>query len=995
MKKTTIAKIVTVAMLFMLSSAVALAQRVVTGKVTNSKDGSAVAGITVTVKGTTTSTQTGSDGTYRLEAPSGARLVFTSVGFTTQEAAANENSTIVLVEASTRLEDVVVVAYGTRKRSDLTGSVTSVGVKDFQKGNINSTEQLLVGKVAGLEVTTGGGAAGGGSRIRIRGGASLNASNDPLVVIDGIPVEGNGISGGPNILSTINPDDIESISVLKDASATALYGSRASNGVMIVTTKKGRPGKTVFNFNTKLSLAHVSNYVDVLNGDQVRSIITADAAEQGNNTYASKLGTANTDWQKLIFQDAMGFDNNLSATGSFKAGKSVVPFRASLGYLNQEGTLKTNQFNRVSTSLNLSPKFFDDHLSVNIAAKYAHTGNTFADEGAIGSAINFDPTQSPYDAANKYGGYFQWLTPAGIPVNTNGPSIAPNPLDLLYLRDNTSDVNRFIGNVQLDYKLHFFPDLHALINLGIDKTTGKGHDNIDSSSVTNYNVGGRRSHYEQSKRNKIFDAQLLYTKDINSSLKLDAMIGYSYQTFFTESLNYAQLNLKGDTIPGTIPTFATDPLEFRLESYLSRLNVSFKNKYLLTASVRRDATSKFSRNNREEYYPAVAFAWKIKEEFFRNVAAINELKLRLGYGYTGNQDGIDYYAYLARYRRSEPTAQYQFGNQFYTFLRPSAYDENLKWEKTETMNIGLDWSLFRNRVSGSVDVYQKKTKDLLSVVPVAPGANFDISLLTNVGNITNRGVEVTVNTTPVKTRDFSWDLGFNFTYNKNEITNLLKNPDPNFKGINVSDIQGGTGNKIGKYIVGYAPFVYSVYKQVYDEAGKPIEGLYEDLNRDGVVDANDRYLYKKPAADVLLGINTQVSYKKFSLGIAGHGAFGGYLYNNYNSNNSILANLRDPLGIVRNGGTNYLESGFKLRNLLSDYYIENASFFRIDNINFGYSFGRIIRNKASLRLNASIQNVYTFTKYSGVDPESSNSTGVDNTIYPRPRIYSVGASIDF
>lgn len=997
MKKTKpIAKIVSIAMLFMISSIMAFAQKTVTGKVTNSKDGTPISGITVSVKGSTVSTQTNADGTYNITVPSAnSVLVFTSVGYTRQELASGSAATVSLVQSNQQLDDIVVVAYGTRRKSDLTGSVASVGVKDFQKGNINSTEQLLVGKVAGLEVTTGGGAAGGGSRIRIRGGASLNASNDPLIVIDGIPVDGNGISGSGNLLSTINPDDIESISVLKDASATALYGSRASNGVLIVTTKKGKAGRVTFNFNTKLSLSHIGDKVKVLNGDQVRSVITADAAETGDNEYASKLGTANTDWQSLIFKDAFGNDNNLSASGSIPAGKVAIPFRASLGYLNQDGTLKTNTFDRVSGALNLTPKFFTDHLAVNIATKYSHVDNRFADEGAIGSAINFDPTQSPYDPANKYGGYFQWLQASGQPVNTNGPSIAPNPLDQLYLRRNVSDVNRFIGNIQLDYKLHFLPDLHLLVNAGIDNSVGKGSDQVDSTSVTAYNTHGRYSQYQQTKTNKLLDLSALYAKEISNNFKFDLLIGHTYQSFETKDKGFYAFTPLGDTIPGTRPSAASYLNEYRLESYLSRVNLTFLNKYLVTASIRRDASSKFGPDFRVGYFPAVAVAWKLKEDFFKNTAAINDLKLRLGYGETGQQDGIGYYSYLARYNRSTETAQYQLGDLFYTFLRPAAYDKTLQWETTVTINGGLDFGFLNNRISGSVDVYQKKTSNLLSSVPVAPGANFDIRLLTNVGNVTNHGVEFAINTQPVRHKDLTWDLGFNFTYNKSKVTNLLVNPDPNFKGLTVGNIAGATGNSINYYALGYAPYVFSVFKQVYGQDGKPVEGLYEDINRDGVIDDNDRYFYKKPAATFLVGFNTQVNYKKFSLGVAGHGAFDNYMYNNLNSNNGILANIKDPLKIVRNSTTNYLETNFRLRNVFSDYYIENASFVRIDNINFGYNFGKIIRNTASLRLSANIQNVYTFTKYTGLDPETANSAGVDNAIYPRPRIYTVGASIDF
>jgi TonB-dependent starch-binding outer membrane protein SusC len=991
-----------------LLSAVAFAQTAVSGKITDSKDGAAVAGATVSVKGARVATKTAADGTFTISVPANATLFITSVGFSSREVAVGNKTSldISLVQSNQQLNEVVVVAYGTKRRGDLTGSVTSVSAKDFQKGNIASSEQLLVGKVAGLEVTTGGGSAGGGSKIRIRSGSSLNASNDPLIVIDNVPVESNGIAGSANYLNTINPNDIESISVLKDASATALYGSRASNGVIIVTTKKGTKGKTKFNFNTQTSLASITKKVDVLSGDQIRSIITADAAATGNNTYKNLLGTANTDWQDQIFRSAFGNDNNISASGSVKGLPFELPFRASLGYLNQSGILKTNKFGRVSTSLNLSPKFLDDHLSLNIALKYSHTNNRFVNEGAIGAAVSFDPTQPVYGATGKYGGYYEWLQTDGKPIDL----ATRNPLALLELRNNTSDVNRLIGNVQIDYKLHFLPDLHLLVNLGVDNAGGKGNDNVDSLSATDYKTGGRKSYYEQKKKNTLADVQLFYSKELkNIKSKVDVLVGHSYQDFYTDVKNFAAFSYRAlsdptkpalkDTIAGSQPTFLTDKPQYRLESYLGRLNYSYNNKYLITASIRRDASSKFSKDNRVGYFPAAAFAWKMKDDLFKTTNAVSDLKLRLSWGVTGQQDGIDYYSYLPRYSQGNSTAQYQFGNSYFAFLRPGAYDANLKWETTTTTNAGLDFGFLNNRISGSVDFYQKKTKDLLSVVPVAPGSNFDITLLTNVGNMENKGMELALNIIPVAKRDITWNFGFNITYNQSKITNLLKQPDPNFKGIDVSGVGGGLTNTIGKYIVGYSPFVFNVYKQVYDKTtGAPIENLFEDLNRDGQITADDRYLYKKPAADILFGINTQVTYKKWNIGLASHGSIGNYLYNGFNSNNGVLRALKNPINFVQNGSPNYMETKFTgttTNEYLSDYYIENASFFRLDNINIGYNIGKVLHNKASLRLSGSVQNVFTITKYSGLDPENANSSGVDYTIYPRPRIYSIGASIDF
>ncbi|MCW3089117.1 MAG: SusC/RagA family TonB-linked outer membrane protein [Ferruginibacter sp.] len=983
---------------FLLLSIAATAQNVVSGKVTDSKDGAPVQGVTVLVKGTTRSTQTLADGTFKINAPATGSLVFTSIGFATREEPISGAPILVTLVASGKdLNEVVVVAYGTRKRTDLTSSITSVSSKDFQKGAIASSEQLLQGKVPGLQITTGGGAAGGGSTIRIRGGASISASNDPLIVIDGVPVDNNNLPGSANLLNTINPNDIESMSVLKDASATALYGSRASNGVIIITTKKGLKGKVRFNFNTQLSVGTIAKTVDVLTGDQIRAIINADAAATGSNTYKNLLGTANTNWQDEIYQSAIGNDNNLSASGAV----GNLPFRISGGFLNQDGILKTDHFNRYSTALNLSPKFLDDHLSVNLNVKYAHTDNRFANQGAVGSATSFDPTQSVYDASHggRWGGYYEWLQPSAPfePMDL----ATRNPLALLELRNNTSSANRIIGNVQLDYKLHFFPDLHLQANIGLDKATGSGNDNRDSIMATDYHTAGRYSYYKQGKQNELYEVSLFYSKDIKSiKSKVDVLALHGFQDFLTNVYNYASYGQNKVVIQNSIPSFATDKPQYRLESYLGRVNYSFDNKYFLTASVRRDASSKFSPSTRVGYFPAVSAAWKLKEDFFANTNVMSELKIRGSWGITGQQDisgvpGASFnplYPYLPVYAQSNSAAQYQFGNTYYTYLRPGAYDPNIKWETTTTSNLGLDFGFLNNRISGSVEVYQKKTKDLLGNVPQAPGRNFDIAIITNVGNLTNKGVEFVLNTTPVKNNKLTWDLGFNAAYNTVEITNL----GPGIKSIPQSNISGGTGNQIGVFAVGYAPYTFNVYKQVYDPAtGKPIEGLYDDGNRDGASSATDQYYYKKPAPDVLLGINTQLAYQKWVLGLAAHGSLGNYLYNNYNSNSTVLRTIKDPNIFIGNVAVDYLSTGFKNNQYLSDYYIENASYLRLDNINLGYNAGKIFSNKVSLRLNASVQNVFIITKYSGLDPENSDIHGVDNNIYPRPRIFSLGANLDF
>lgn len=997
-KKETLAFMRKTSQIFMLSfvlmllSFAAFSQNVVTGKVTDTKDGTPVSGVTVTVRGTSTAVQTAADGTFKINAPAGAVLVFTSVGFTSQQATVGSGAVnVALVQSNQQLNEVVVVAYGSRRRGDLTGAVTAISAKDFQKGNIASPEQLLQGKVAGLQITTGGGAPGGGSRIRIRGTSSLNASNDPLVVIDGVPVEGNSINGGGNLLSTINPNDIESMTILKDASATALYGSRATNGVLIITTKKGSSGKIRYNFNTNLSVGVIGKKVDVYNGDEIRSIINADALITGNNGYKNLMGAANTDWQSEVYRPAFGWDNNISAAGSIA---KVLPFRLSAGYFTQDGIIMTDKFNRATVGLNLNPKLLNDHLSVNFSLKYANTRYNHANGDAVGASASFDPTQN-INSNNKFGGYFEWLNPDGSPVGNNGNATNPNPVSLLKFRSNKETINRLLTNIQLDYKLHFFPDLHVLVNLGIDATSQKGNDNIDSTLVTNQITKGRYSEYKQKKQNVIADVFLSYSKEIKSiKTKLDVLAGHSYQDFETDVYNFPAYSQGGALIPNTTPIFPTDKQQNRLESYLGRVNLTINNKYLLTASIRRDASSRFAKEYRVGYFPAAAFAWKLKDELFKNSNIVSDLKLRVGWGQTGQQDGIGNYGYLTNYSQSTTSAQYQFGNNFYYFYRPAAYYPKLKWETTTTTNLGFDFAFLNNRISGSIDGYIKKTKDLLSTVDQAPGQNFDISLLKNVGTMENKGIEFTLNTTPIKKANLTWDFGFNVTYQHVEITKLNDIYDPAFTGISVSGISGGTANNVGVHQVGYAPFTYYMNQQVYDPAtGRPIEGLYEDLNRDGVAD--DRYYNSKnPAPSFLYGINTQINYKKWFLGLAAHGTVDNYVYNNFASRAGFLNAIQNG-SVITNGSRSYSETGFRNAQYLSDYYLENASFFRLDNINLGYNFGKVYHNKASLRLGFSVQNVFVITKYSGLDPENSSSSGVDNTIYPRPRVFSLTANLDF
>jgi TonB-linked SusC/RagA family outer membrane protein len=977
--------------------------RVVTGKVTSARDGAPVANASVLEKGTGRGTNTDAAGNFRLNVSGdNAVLVISSVGYGSTEVTVGQRSdvSVQISEASNNLNEVVVVGYGTARKRDLTGAVASISSKDFVKGAIQTPEQLIAGKVAGVQISSNGGAPGAGSRIRIRGGASLNASNDPLIVIDGVPVDNIGIGGSSNPLNMINPNDIENFTILKDPSAAAIYGSRASNGVILITTKKGTKGRVKFNLGAQLFVQTPSSKVDVLSGEQIRSIVAAN----GGTVDQGKLGAANTDWQDQIYRTALGQDINLSASGAVMDGR--LPFRVSGGYLNQDGILRGGNFQRQTLALNLSPRMLNNNLKVDLNLKASTTQNRFADEGAIGSAIAFDPTQPVTVNSPRFGGYFTYVnngTPGAPPADLS----PANPVALLTMRDDKSKVFRSIGNLQLDYSLPFVKGLRANLNLGYDYQQGSGTVVVPDSAAATYrrwdisnnpfkvnHYGGVNNQYWSLRRNLLMDFYLNYVTDIKSmNSRLDLMVGTGYQDFYNYQRNYADYRYDGSVRPGTEPQFPSGFGEYTLISYYGRLNYTIANKYILTANIRTDGTSKFSKDNRWGVFPSFAFAWRLSDEaFLRNSKVINNLKLRAGWGITGQQDGIDYYGYIPRYALGNNAAQYQLGNQFLSVLRPAAYDPDLKWETTRSMNIALDFGLFDNRVTGSVDVFNRKTEDLLSVVPIALGSNFSNQLLTNVGNIQSNGAEFTLNVTPVRNNKVTWDIGFNLTYINPKITKLLLNEDPAFKGNLVGGISGGTGNTIQIHSVGYRPNTYFVRKQVYDQSGSPIEGLYEDLNRDGIINDNDLYRYQSPDPRVFMGLNSNLSWGRWNAGFVARISVGNYNYNNIQSNNGVLRQIINPLGWLGNASANYLTTGFRNNQYFSDYYVQNASFFRMDNINVGYDAGEVFKG-ARLRLYGNIQNAFVITKYTGLDPEVNG--GIDNQIYPRPRTFVIGLNLDF
>jgi TonB-dependent starch-binding outer membrane protein SusC len=969
----------------------------ITGKVTDAIDGSSLPGVSIVVKGTTSGTITDIDGKFSLSVNTGATLEFSFIGYVKQEVVigTQRTLTIALKSSATGLSEVVVIGYGQVKKSDATGAVAAVGSKDFNKGAITSPAQLLLGKVTGVQISTSGGSPGSDATIRIRGGASLSASNDPLFVIDGVPVDNDGISGSRGALSTINPSDIETFTVLKDASATAIYGSRASNGVILITTKKGMAGQgkngspIALEYSGNFSYYTIPKTIEVLSANDFRSLINEKFSSK-----ASLMGDASTDWQNEIFKNAFAMDHNLSASGSYK----TMPYRISLGYSDQDGILKTDNMKRTSLGFALSPSFFDNHLKVDINAKRFFIKNHFADQGAIGAALQFDPTKPVMSGDTAYGGYTAWLQADGKPVG----QATSNPVALLYMRSDNSEVNRSLGNVQFDYKFHFIPELRANLNLGLDHSISDGTRIIPPTASWLYDAdkgGGENRVYNQKKKNELLDFYLNYVKNLNSiNSKIDVMGGYSWQHFWRTNTSRVTNSI------GTVEREnINDPTESYLVSFFGRLNYTFNDKYLLTATLRDDGSSRFSKDNRWGLFPAAALAWKISDEpFLKGSNTISQLKLRAGWGVTGQQNITDNdYPYQPRYTSSETTAGYELGGVFYTTLRPEAYDVNIKWEETTTTNIGLDYGFAKDKVFGSIEVYQRKTKDLINKIPIPAGTNLSNQLLTNIGDMENKGVEFSITTRPVAKEKVFWEIGINATYNTNKITKLTATDDPNYLGAFTGGISGGVGNTIKIQSVGFPANSFFVYEQVYDPSGKPIEGLYVDRNKDGKIDDNDRYHYKNPAADYFFGISSRLTIHNWDFSFSGRANLGNYVYNNVSSSNGVYERLYRPEGpYLSNVTADVNEAGFTTPQYLSDYYIQEASFFKMDNMSLSYAFKGLWKSKTVLRLSATVNNVFTITKYKGIDPEvnSTDNTvgaGIDNNIYPRSRVFVFGINLQY
>ena len=993
-------------------SATAFAQQVIVKGHVKDSAGEPIIGAAVRVNGQSGGAVTDIDGNFSIKADKGATVTVSYVGYEQAQVSVSNNMVITLQEDNQSLKEVVVIGYGVAKKSDLTGSVTALKPDSKNKGVVVNAQDLMQGKIAGVNVTGDSGEPGAGTQIRIRGGSSLNASNDPLVVIDGVPMDNNKVNGSANLLSTINPQDIESFNVLKDASATAIYGSRGSNGVIIITTKKGRAGqKPTVSYSGSLTVSSKKKTHDMMDGNEYRAFVKGIFGE--NSDPYKALGTANTDWQDLIYRTAVSHDHNLTVAGSVK---DVLPYRVSVGYTGQQGILKTSKYDRYTASVNLNPSLLDNHLTLNLNAKGMYSENHKANTDAIGAAVDMDPTQDPYSFTSPYhialiggnmeqtlknfGGYFEWPTPASALGDaqwafTKHKDATKNPLAVLYGSDNKQTTRSFIGSADIDYKVHGFEDLRLHATLGLEVAEGKDKNTCYQFDPANMYYGGS-SNNKNLKRNELLTTYAQYYKDINKNHHLDVMAGYEYQHFFFRYNNSwmqyypATAGANAGNVFNDQPDF--DKYENFLVSFFGRANYILMNRYYLTATVRRDGSSRFQEH--WGTFPSFAFAYKIKEEKpLRDINWLSDLKLRLGYGVTGQQEGIDNYLWIAQYRVGGPYGYYPMAGdgKLYT---PKYFNKDLKWETTTTYNVGLDFGAFDQRVTASVDWYYRKTKDLINNAPVAALSGFADMGLQNIGSLKNTGVEVALGWKVVQTKDWFWSLDYNFTYNKNEITDLTGVSEgglPVLTGANIDQ-----SNKVLAHQVGYAANSFYVYQQVYDQNGRPIEGCVVDRNGDGEITEGDRYLYKNIAAPVTMGLSSRLEYKNWDFGFTLRASIGNYVYNNFDqakrltSENAIWA---QSAYLPNRPLTSLFWQSDHNTSKLTDLFVQNASFLKCDNITLGYSFNNLFVKGFSGRVYATASNVFTITKYDGIDPEVGS--GIDNNLYPRPFSFIFGLNLNF
>ncbi len=969
----------------LLCAASALAQVTVKGQVLDETH-QPVIGASVLVVDNNSGTATDFDGNFTVKAPkANSKIRVSYMGYKTVEVAASAAGTIVLEPTAANLDEVVVIGYGAVKKGDATGSVMAIHPDELNKGNRVSAQDALVGKVAGVNVTPGSGSPGDGATIRIRSGASLSASNDPLIVIDGVPVDNSSINGASNIIGSINPEDIETFTVLKDASATAIYGSRASNGVIVITTKKGGD-RVKINYNGSFSMSNAAKTLEVLSADEFRAFVPTVTGVPSDATF----GTANTDWQDEILRTAFSTDQNLSVSGTLKTASFSSPYRVSLGATAQNGIIKTSSYKRYSLGINLAPSFLDNHLTATLNGKLSYEDNDKVSGSVMNEALTYDPTRTPKTgsatAATDPGlGYFVW-TNGGAPM-----AIQPNnPVSIIDLDKRKNNVLRSIGSAAITYKIHGLEDLKLNVNAGYDVLRSKYNEDVPDLAGNMYTSNqkdgtGLMSRSTQKKSNYLLDLFANYDKTLGDHT-LGVMAGYGWQHFWKKYDETTQ-DPRGNELSSPYHSES----EYYLLSFYGRVNYSYDNRYLLTFTLRDDASSRFAKKNRWGLFPSVALAWRIAEEdFFKDQNVLSDLKLRLGFGVTGQQDILNDYPYMGTYSYSYDESSYKFGDTWYNMIRPNGYDADIKWETTTTYNVGLDYGFLGNRIYGSIDYYQRYTRNLLNTINVVSGTNFSSVITTNIGKMENKGLEFSINAVPVKTRDLEWTVGLNYTWNTSEITKL-NTIDSESNYVSTGSISG-TGKYVQVFMVDKRPYTFYLAQQAYDDNGDPIEGQY--VQPDGSISSTEtRYATDKSALpSSLLGFNTTLKYKTWDLSIAGHGAFGFYVYN-YVKADQYIQGVYSDQGYYSNILKSTRDSGFQIQQLYSDYWLEKGDFFRLDNITLGYTFNHLWDNTSSLRLTLGVSNLCTITGYDGIDPELSD--GIDRNVYPRPRTYNLGFNLTF
>lgn len=993
--------------------------------------GEPLIGASILAEGTSVGTATDIDGNYAINVNPDATLVFSYVGYDPQSVAVKGRTTIdvTMKENSVMLNEVVAIGYGVVKKSDATGSVAVVKPDEIEAGLATSVQDMLVGQTPGVVVTTAGGPEGGAS-IRVRGGSSLNASNDPLIVLDGVPLDNGGVQGMGNPLAMISPENIESMTILKDASATAIYGARASNGVIIVTTKRGKSGKPQINFSANMYINHAHKRWDVLSADEFRNLIVERFGE--NSDAANALGDTSTDWQDEVLRTTVSSDYSLSIGGT--AG--VLPYHANISYTNSNGIIKTSKMDRLTLGFNLSPKFFQDHLSVNANVKGFYVRNQFGDAGALSSAISYDPTHPVRSdlpivggtSGQKYmfNGFYEVANVNSEGVVQLNDNASLNPVGMLENKDNYANVYRSNGNLQLDYSMHFLPELHANLNLGYDvsktnETNATAANSAEAWKNHEHYGGGYKTDTYQFKSNTMLEFYLNYKKEFDAASQMvDVVGGYTWQRTYNEGhysgangnagvrtspgLNYPTLvdgkyymDQNDATVDLVGKPFQADGISsdgnyhwkdhLQLLSFYGRVNYGLLDRYLLTFTVRGDATSRFSKNNRWGVFPAAALAWKLNNEAFLESASgwLSDLKLRLSWGQTGQQEVGSSINYMPMYAIASPSVSYPNGlGGWYLPVYARGYNPDLTWETTTSYNAALDFGFLNNRITGNIEYYHRKTTDLLAFVAVPAGSSTTNMLNRNIGSLENYGVEFNIQARPVVTKDFTWTLNYNVGWNHNEITELTGNSV--FK---VGGISGGNGNTVQIHAVGHPANSFYLFQQVYDENGAPLEGVYVDQNGDGQIDEADKIINKSPDPKVTMTFGSQFRWKSWDLGFNIRASIGNYVYNNVLSTKAVYNDL------FAYGLNNLVKNDhyFEQPRYMSDYYLRNASFVRCDNITLGYTWDNLINDHLRLRLFGAVQNPFVITKYKGVDPEVFG--GIDNSVYPRATVYSLGLVATF